>query len=156
MNNENLKKIIKMDVIRTNQSLELFKTQFIIDTIFNVLYLWSIKNAEISYKQGMNEIAGILILSMYRYYNNSYYNEVEDNSSINNNIYDIKEIFNTIFDIKYFEADIYIMFDALMSKGLADLYNIPEDNKPKNFSPIEKVRIKIYLFLIKRRKSYSI
>lgn len=82
--------------------------------------MWSKLNKEISYKQGMNEIIGTLLIAIYPYYGN--YDKHIDNSS--------KEKYFYIFDESYLEADLYWLFDSLMRRGIKDIYFMhPKYNK---------------------------
>jgi len=53
--------IIK-DVDRTNQEFEFFQKDEIKNELTDVLILWAGKNSETQYKQGMNEIAALILL----------------------------------------------------------------------------------------------
>jgi len=63
-----LKKIILLDINRTYQEKELFTNQKVKESICSVLYIWSKENPGVSYKQGMNEILAVIVLTLYQYY----------------------------------------------------------------------------------------
>jgi TBC1 domain family protein 5 len=67
-----LKNEIKKDVERTYQEFEFFNHKKIIHILTNVLFIWSKENSEISYRQGMNEVAASLI---YVYFREALYKE---------------------------------------------------------------------------------
>jgi len=63
-----LKKIINLDISRTNQEYSLFHQENIQTMMFNILFIWSKENNSISYKQGFNEILALLIMALYPLY----------------------------------------------------------------------------------------
>ena len=66
---EEIKNLIKLDLSRTFQEISLFNDQKILDMLYNILYIYCKEHSNsISYKQGMNEIIGILFLSIYPSY----------------------------------------------------------------------------------------
>lgn len=66
---EEMTNLIKLDLSRTFQEISLFNDQKILDMLYNILYIYCKEHSNsISYKQGMNEIIGILFLSIYPYY----------------------------------------------------------------------------------------
>ena len=57
--------LIKLDVDRTFQDLDLFHNNKIKELLTKILFVYSIDNPHPSYCQGMNEILGTLFLSFY-------------------------------------------------------------------------------------------
>ena len=60
-NDEHLLALIKLDVERTFQDLDLFKNPSIKEMLCKILYIFSKENSDPSYCQGMNEICGTLL-----------------------------------------------------------------------------------------------
>ena len=56
-----IKDQIQKDVDRTNQEMEYFKKEETKQELTEVLILWAGKNTETQYKQGMNEIAALVL-----------------------------------------------------------------------------------------------
>ena len=50
---------------RTNADLELFQNPDNKEIIIDTLVVWSSKNSDIKYRQGMNEIAALIFLVLY-------------------------------------------------------------------------------------------
>ena len=63
--NKELLSLIKLDVDRTFQDLDLFHNNKIKELLTKILFVYSIDNPHPSYCQGMNEILGTLFLSFY-------------------------------------------------------------------------------------------
>lgn len=137
-----------MDVKRTYQNIDIFQTQKINDTLSNILLIWSLKNREVSYKQGMNEILAVLIISLYPYYtsqSSARYHEVINSLSIytNNCLIGedlISDVYSILFDENEFEGDMFFLFEQIMDSGMRDLYFLPLESRPKNDSAIYIVR----------------
>ena len=128
-----LRRIINLDIIRTYQNINLFSQENIKKILLNILFIWSRENDDISYRQGMNDLLAILILCFYPYYfpleDNE--NKITKDEIINYiNIKDKKELYkNSLKIYKYFhdeseiECDLFYAFDSLMKKGMKNLFN---------------------------------
>ena len=127
-----LRRIINLDIIRTYQNINLFSQENIKRLLLNILFIWCKENDDISYRQGMNDLLAILLLCLYPYYYNLEEKEKITKEEIINyiNIKDAKERFkysNKIY--KYFhdeseiECDLFFTFDSLMKKGMQNLFN---------------------------------
>ena len=79
----------------------------------SILFTWSKCNAEISYKQGMNELLGILIFVGYADMPQSF-------SGISSRT---AEILGVINSREHLEADIYWCFARVMDLGISELFN---------------------------------
>ena len=145
---EELKKLINLDLLRTFQEISLFKEEKNIKILFNILYIYSKEHSHTNpYKQGMNEIIAILFLAIYPYYFpskkvisrieiinaiNSYnkktktflckniQKELINKNNINKKGIDI--LFNFFHDEKNLEVDLYYLFNDLMEKGFKIFY----------------------------------
>ena len=125
--NKELLSLIKLDVDRTFQDLDLFHNNKIKELLTKILFVYSIDNPHPSYCQGMNEILGTLFLSFYpSLIFNKFSNEEidkENNESISN-----KEIlYYYLFGDEFFEADLFTIYSELMSRDLTILYSYNED-----------------------------
>ena len=128
-----LRRIINLDIIRTYQNINLFSQENIKKILLNILFIWSRENDDISYRQGMNDLLAILILCFYPYYfpleDNE--NKITKDEIINYiNTTDKKELYkNSLKIYKYFhdeseiECDLFYAFDSLMKKGMKNLFN---------------------------------
>jgi TBC1 domain family protein 5 len=113
--------LIKLDIKRTYQEIDLFRNNQVKEILIRVLYIWSKDNTETSYIQGMNEILGTLCYALY------------PGKSANLNIADDEEtsIYYFINSEEGFEADLFTIYNFLMRRGLKELYNYSE-NKANN------------------------
>ena len=64
---EELEKMIQLDLSRTFPEIPIFNQKKIINILFNILYIYS-KEFSVNYKQGMNELISILFISLYPFY----------------------------------------------------------------------------------------
>ncbi len=125
---ENLN-VIKIDVERTFQEIDLFRDEDTKSSLLKILYIWAVENSDLGYVQGMNEILGTLYYSLYpslvaenNISNNLNIDKLSSNDSIDNsNGY--SSIYYTINSQEHFEADLYQLFDTIMSNGFKSLYN---------------------------------
>jgi TBC1 domain family protein 5 len=58
-----LRDLIRQDIDRTLQDLEIFTDYEVKENLKNILYLWAKDNNEFSYRQGMNEILAIIVIA---------------------------------------------------------------------------------------------
>ena len=98
----------------------------------NILFIWSRENKELSYKQGMNEILAVLLFSLYPFYfsNNP---AISPNDLLNFVKTDkekyYKEIYLFFHDQEDLASDLYYLFDAIMNKGIKDLFETGSNKK---------------------------
>eukprot|EP00347_Sterkiella_histriomuscorum_P003581 403363737 len=132
-----IKILIKKDVERTMQELELFKDKFVQLKMEEVLYLWAKEYPEFKYQQGMNEILAVLVLCVISELHHderqqsefsSGKQESDDEEGHSSHDEDDqghdynKKLFREMHDPKDMWADIYCMFENLMNLGVKDLY----------------------------------
>jgi TBC1 domain family protein 5 len=144
--------MITLDVSRTYQDKELFQSNHIKEMLINILFIWSKDNKEVSYKQGMNEILAVILLAIYPFYITDNHfsnnpnslktkirklNEEKDYLSIS------RELFTFVNCESYLQADLFILFNAIMSRGIVSLYNTENDERRINeeFSGVPKILI---------------
>lgn len=60
-----LRDIIQKDLDRTMQEFEFYTRPEVKESLFNILYLWAKDNTEFGYRQGMNEILGIIVYAVF-------------------------------------------------------------------------------------------
>lgn len=119
-----LKQKIRLDVERTFQERPLFLLSNIQDMMVSILFTWAKSNPDISYKQGMNELLGILVFV-------GYADITYDLSAISP---DAARVLGILNNKQYLEADVYWCFARLMDLGISELFNpvvTHQNNKKK-------------------------
>ena len=111
-----MKNLIRLDVDRTHQKLQLFQSEENKETLQSTLFVWSM-NHKIGYKQGMNEIAAIIL----------YVGLTES------------ETVDGICSWEHLEPDLYWLFDKIMQLGQEDLFNQVIGQEPDAFSEVVRV-----------------
>jgi hypothetical protein len=128
-----LKKIINLDVSRTYQDKDLFQNTAIKELMVNILFIWSKENEDVSYKQGMNELLAVLLFGLYPFYFKNPYKLKPDQLvtaiKTEKSKYN-KEIYHFFHDEEDLSADLYALFEAVMNKGIKELF----DNNTKRDS----------------------
>ena len=108
--------IIKVDVTRTFQKVELFKQEKIQKALVNILFIFAKRNKEIGYRQGMSDLCAIFLYIIYkeRFLDSSF---IEDKTTF---IY-----FLLYSNNEFLEHDTYSLFSRFMLKGFIQffLYN---------------------------------
>ncbi len=111
---------------RTYQDKDLFQNTQIKEMMVNILFIWSKENRDISYKQGMNEILAVILFGLYPFYfkNNP---KISQENVLNylktDRVKFSKEIYLFFHDEEDLAADLFSLFDAVMNKGIKDLYD---------------------------------
>ena len=132
-----LKGIINKDLDRTRQEIDLFYQSKIKNILANVLYIWSKENPEISYRQGMHELLAIIFLVFYPYYFPCTRKPKNTKNDIIEFLKDIElykeDIYIFFHDEEEMQSDLFFVFEALMKKGMANLYTpkILEKDEPE-------------------------
>lgn len=131
--------IINIDVERTYQEIDLFRSNKIKDSLKRILFIWSIQNPEIHYVQGMNEIAGTILYVSYSSCLNK--NLINDLNEFDYNInYEI-EFEPCINNESYFEHDCYTIYNTIMDRCFKSLYCY-NDDKSGNIIDYETLKEK--------------
>jgi TBC1 domain family protein 5 len=135
-----LKKIINLDVNRTYQDKDLFQTTAIKELLVNILFIWSKENKDVSYKQGMNELLAVILFGIYPFYfpikNKISHENVLNYINSDKEKY-TKEIYLFFHDQDEIASDLYFLFDAVMNKGIKDLFD-SGNNKKKDLQSYKK------------------
>ena len=108
--------------------------------MFNVLFIWSKENKDVSYKQGMNEILAVLLFAVYPFYfneSNSKYScaDIEKFYKTDKEKY-LNDIYSYFHNQDELQSDLYFLFDSIMSRGMKDLFD--NGSSKKNDAPSYK------------------
>ena len=122
-----LKNLINIDLDRTHQEIDLFLQNKIKNILANVLYIWSKENQDVSYRQGMNELLAILYLVFYPFYFPCTRKPKTTKNDIIDFLKDIElykeDIYIYFHDEDEIQSDLFFTFEALMKKGMSNLFN---------------------------------
>ena len=155
-NGNKIKEIIEKDINRTFQNLKLFKDNYVKQLLSDILFYWCVQpeNKTMSYRQGMNDLLSILFFAFFPFYFSIKVNNNIDNN--NNNINDNKHVINQnelyskeekeklfsyckepskysrqlylfFHDEKYLSHDLFTIFSNMMSYGIKQLFETPDD-----------------------------
>ena len=108
--------IIKVDVTRTFQKIELFQQENIQKALVNILFIFAKNNKEIGYRQGMSDLCAIFLYVIYK-------QKKLDPGFIDDNI---SLFFYLLYsNNEFLESDTYSLFSKFMLKGHINffLYN---------------------------------
>ena len=134
-------KDITKDVLRTFPDYKIFNIDFIKKILIRVLYIWSMRNKEVSYIQGFNDLCCPFIIV--------FINEQLKNEKLEKILnLDNEELMDIDYDIlMQIECDVYWCYTELMKKIQND-FNI--DKLIINFNEMIKLNdIELYLHLKK-------
>ena len=122
--------LIKIDIDRTYQDIELFKNIKYQRMMAYVLFVYSKKYPNYGYKQGMSDICAIFLYVLYKNYRLT-------TKFIKDDLSFLYYIIHSNND--FLENDLYIIFSNFMNKGLSELYLYSQFNT-NNLSkvPLEK------------------
>ena len=122
-----LKALINKDLERTHQELEIFVQNKIKNILANVLYIWSKENSVVSYRQGMNELLAIIFIVFYPFYFTCTRKPKTTKEDILDYLKDINlykdDIYIYFHDEDEIQSDLFYTFEALMKKGMINLYD---------------------------------
>ena len=123
--------LIKLDVDRTFQDLDLFHDNKVKEILCKILYVFSKDNPEPSYCQGMNEILGTLFYSFLSSFRFNQFSIEEQKENNNGNITNEEMLYAYLVDNNFIEADLFIIYSELMSRDMTLLYTYNDDKYRK-------------------------
>ena len=122
--------LIKIDVDRTYQDIELFQVMKYKKIMIYVLFVYSKQFPQYGYKQGMSDICAVFLYALYKRYRLTSKFLKDDLTFLYYIIHSNNE---------FLENDLYILYSNFMNKGLSELY-LYTQIKTNNLSkiPLEK------------------
>jgi TBC1 domain family protein 5 len=127
--------LIKLDVDRTFQDLDLFHDNKVKEILCKILYVFSKDNPDPSYCQGMNEILGTLFYSFLSSFRFNKFTKEEQNENNNGKITNEEMLYSYLVDNNYIENDLFIIYSELMSRDMTLLYTYNEDKFKNKTAP---------------------
>ena len=120
----NLLDIIKIDVNRTFQKVQLFRLDKIQRMLITILYIFSKQNKEIGYRQGMSELCAVFIYVLYK-------EQVLKNAFIKDKETFLFYLFHS--NNEFLEHDSYLMFNKFMKKGFINFFKYNDEKYADGF-----------------------
>lgn len=110
--------LIKVDVNRTFQKIDLFHLDKIQKILISTLFIFAKKNKDISYRQGMSELCAVFLYVLYK-------EQVLKPAFITDNDTFLYYLFHS--NNQFLEHDTYLMFSTFMSKGFLNFFKYSDD-----------------------------
>jgi len=129
--------LIKLDVDRTFQDLDLFHDNKVKEILCKILYVFSKDNPDPSYCQGMNEILGTLFYSFLSSFRFNKFTKEEQNENNNGKITNEEMLYYYLVDNNYIENDLFIIYSELMSRNMTVLYMYNDDRFRKKENEVK-------------------
>eukprot|EP00922_Rhytidocystis_sp_ex-Travisia-forbesii_P037208 GHVS01055447.1.p1 GENE.GHVS01055447.1~~GHVS01055447.1.p1 ORF type:complete len:798 (+),score=163.90 GHVS01055447.1:119-2395(+) len=107
--NEELRAEIFRDVERTFPERTLFQDETVRSTLTRILFVWCRENADVSYKQGMNELLAVVYLVCHR-------NQLTTGKTTPG------AVGSVLLDKQHIEADAFTLFSRLMELGMKSMF----------------------------------
>jgi TBC1 domain family protein 5 len=116
---------IYKDIVRTYQEYRFFNRKEIIDQIVSTLYYWSKAYPMFSYRQGMNEIIAVIYFAFYA--EKAAAGPDVDKKTDAEIAADTDLLVKFMFNPKHVNADVFVVFERVMSMGVKELYGTIDD-----------------------------
>ena len=129
--------LIKLDVDRTFQDLDIFHDDKVKEILCKILYVFSKDNPHPSYCQGMNEILGTLFYSFISSFRFNKFSKEEQDNNNNGKITNEEMLYAHLVDNNFIEADLFIIYSELMSRDMTLLYTYNDDKYRKKEGEIK-------------------
>lgn len=127
--------IIKLDIERTFQEIDLFKTTETKEILCKTLFIWYCDNADLGYKQGMNEILGTIFYASFNT-NEAIFERLSNKQNEKESKH--KDFLNLIESEEFFQANLYTLFDQILALGVKSIYNYHNFVEAKEFAYTEE------------------
>lgn len=125
LEDKDMRETIHKDVVRTYQEYKFFCRKDIRDQMVSVLYYWSKTYPMFSYRQGMNEIIAVIYFAFYA--EKSAKDEQIDKKADSEISKNHDDLIKFLYNEKHINADIFIVFERVMSMGIKELYGTIDD-----------------------------
>ena len=125
LEDKDIKDWIYKDVVRTYQEYKFFNRKEIRDNMVTTLYYWSKTYPMFSYRQGMNEIIAIVYFAFYA--EKAVAKDDIDKKKNEEIAEDQSLLIQFLFNEKHINADIFVIFERIMSMGIKELYGTIDD-----------------------------
>jgi hypothetical protein len=125
LEDKDIRETIFRDVIRTYQEYKFFKRKEIRDQMVSTLYYWSKTYPMFSYRQGMNEIIAVIYFVFYAEHaewDNNIDKKTDEEIAGNK-----EDLVKFLYNEKHINADIFSVFERVMSMGIKELYGTIDD-----------------------------
>jgi TBC1 domain family protein 5 len=124
---QELLSLIKLDVDRTFQELDLFHDVKVKSILCKILYVFSKDNPSPSYCQGMNEILGTLFYAFVSSFRFNKFTKEEQEQNNNDKVTNEEMLYSYLVDTNYIENDLFIIYSEIMSRDITSLYRYNDD-----------------------------
>jgi hypothetical protein len=128
-------RIIKLDIDRTFQEMDLFKTTETKEILCKTLFIWYCENSDLGYKQGMNEILATIFYAAFNI-NEPIFEKIPNLYEEKENKH--KEFLNLIESDEFFQMISFSLFDQIFALGLKSIYNYHNFADAKEFCYTEE------------------
>ena len=129
--------LIKLDVDRTFQDLDLFHDDKVKEILCKILYVFSKDNPDPSYCQGMNEILGTLFYSFLSSFRFNKFTKEEQKENNNGKVTNEEMLYAHLVDNNYIEGDLFIIYSELMARDMTLIYTYNDDKYRKKENAIK-------------------
>ena len=120
----NILDLIKIDVNRTFQKIELFHLDKIQIMLINVLFVFAKENKDLGYRQGMSELCAVFLHVLYK-------EQVLKPAFIKDNDAFLYYLFHS--NNEFLEHDTYLMFNKFMLKGFINFFRYSDEIYSESF-----------------------
>ena len=125
LENKDIREVIHKDIVRTYQEYTFFQDKEMREQIVSTLYYWSKTYPMFSYRQGMNEIIAVVYFVFY----SEKSSKCDDIDKLSDQEIgaDYDNLVKFLYNPKHINADIFIVFERIMSMGIKELYGTIDD-----------------------------
>jgi len=127
--------IIKLDVERTFQEIDLYKSTVTKEILCSTLFAWYCDNSDMGYRQGMNEILATIFYATFNINEPKIFDLIGDSIEKEKNH---ENFFKLWESEKFFNVILYVIFDQILAMGMKSIYNYQNCVDNKEFSYTEE------------------
>lgn len=125
LEDKDIQDTIFKDVVRTYQEYKFFLRKEVRDQMVSTLYYWSKTYPMFSYRQGMNEIIAVIYFVFYA--EKAAWSEDIDKKKATDIAGNHDNLIKFMYNEKHINADIFVVFERVMSMGIKELYGTIDD-----------------------------
>ncbi len=134
----NIFNTVRIELNQISNNFDFFKSEIISEIVLRLIYLWSLSNSEFN---DFSMIVSILAGIIYSLYPSNLHVDISllgiNEENLEN--LEVQSLFYYLNTEEHFDADVFIIFNSIMIKGIKQFISTRNQYQPINFSDLNEI-----------------